>query len=171
MIPPKERAPIDWIKFLDLFGGDIMQLTYRGVKYDYNPPKVEIKATDEVGKFRGVDIRFRTIKQAPVQQPTLDLVYRGVAYRTGETAATPEVVSTPVEAIPVPAVAASTDDLARLRMMNRHRMVKQRQQSMLARLANEAGLPAEAAQYWNHIQGKVHPSFWATYARTGGAAS
>ena len=56
-------------------------------------------------------------------------------------------------------------------MMNRHRSVKQRQQSMLGRLAIETGLPVEAAQYWNHIQGKVHPSFWATYSRSGAAAS
>ena len=55
-----------------------MQLTYRGVKYDYNPPTVEMKAADEAGKFRGVDIRFRTVKRNPVQQPTLDLKYRGV---------------------------------------------------------------------------------------------
>jgi hypothetical protein len=155
-----------WIKFLDLFGGDNMQLTYRGVKYDYNPPTVEMKASDEVGKFRGVDIRFRTVQHAPVQQPTLDLVYRGVAYRTGETAP----VTAPA-ATPAPALATSADEMARLRMMNRHRVVKQRQQSMLARLASEAGLPADAAKYWNHIQGKVHPSFWATYARSGAAAS
>jgi hypothetical protein len=151
-----------------------MQLTYRGVKYDYNPPTVEMKATDEVGKFRGVDIRFRTVKRNPVQQPTLDLKYRGVAYATG--AAAPAVQPAPVtvpEAAPVaaPAVAISTEDRARTAMLNRHRSVKRRQQSMLARLATEAGLPEEAAKYWNHIQGKVHPSFWATYGRSGGAAS
>ncbi|MBD1872805.1 DUF4278 domain-containing protein [Nodosilinea sp. FACHB-131] len=156
-----------------------MQLTYRGVSHDYNPPVVESNLTDEVGKFRGVDIRFRTVKKAAVQQPTLDLVYRGVAYQTGtsevapvvETA--PVVATAPVAAIAAPAVATtlSTEDRARMSMMNRHRSVKQRQQSMLARLATEAGLPAEAAQYWNHIQGKVHPSFWATYSRSGAAVS
>jgi hypothetical protein len=56
-------------------------------------------------------------------------------------------------------------------MLNRHRSVKRRQQSMLSRLATEAGLPEEAAKYWNHIQGKVHPSFWATYGRSGASAS
>lgn len=147
-----------------------MQLTYRGVKYDYTPPVVETKTTDEVGKFRGVDIRFRTVTRAPVQQPTLDLVYRGVPYTTG--AAAPAIEPTPVvvpEAAPVAAI--STEDRARVAMLNRHRSVKRRQQSMLARLATEAGLPEEAARYWNHIQGKVHPSFWATYGRSGASAS
>jgi hypothetical protein len=140
-----------------------MKLTYRGVSYDYNPPTVDLKAIDEVGKFRGVDIRFRTVTKAPVQQPTLDLMYRGVAYSTGATAN--------VAPVAAPVAAISTEDKARMMMLNRHRSVKQRQQSMLARLATEAGLPAEAAHYWNHIQGKVHPSFWATYGRSGAAAS
>jgi hypothetical protein len=153
-----------------------MKLTYRGVSYDYTPPAVETNTIDEVGKFRGVDIRFRTVKKAPVQQPTLDLVYRGVAYQTGTPEVAAPVVAAPVVepapvAAPALATALSTEDKARLRMMNRHRSVKQRQQSMLARLATEAGLPAEAAHYWNHIQGKVHPSFWATYSRSGAAAS
>jgi Domain of unknown function (DUF4278) len=160
-----------------------MKLTYRGVSYDYNPPVVESNLTDEVGKFRGVDIRFRTVKKAVVQQPTLDLVYRGVAYQTSTPEAAPVVEAAPVaaastvaaiaapSAAPALATALSTEDKARMSMMNRHRSVKQRQQSMLARLATEAGLPAEAAQYWNHIQGKVHPSFWATYSRSGAAAS
>ena len=149
-----------------------MQLTYRGVKYDYNPPAVAMKATDEVGKFRGVDIRFRTVKHSPVQQPTLDLVYRGVPHTTGEAApvAAPNPVAT-AEAVPAPKFTVNAEDRARVAMLNRHRAVKRRQQSMLARLAVEAGLPAEAANYWNHIQGKVHPSFWATYGRSGAAAS
>jgi hypothetical protein len=151
-----------------------MQLIYRGVKYDYNPPAVEMNTTDEVGKFRGVDIRFRTVKRNPVQQPTLDLVYRGVPYTAG--ANDPAVKVAPAvapEAAPVASTAAaiSTEDRARVAMLNRHRSVKRRQQSMLSRLATEAGLPEEAAKYWNHIQGKVHPSFWATYGRSGASAS
>ncbi len=158
-----------------------MKLTYRGVSYDYTPPVVESNTTDDVGKFRGVDIRFRTGKKAPVQQSTLDLVYRGVAYQTGTPAAAPVEVApvaapaaAPSPQVPVAAAAAnaySTDDKARLRMMNCHRAVKQRQQSMLTRLATEAGMPEGAAKYWNHIQGKVHPSFWATYSRGGATAS
>ncbi|MEA5452887.1 DUF4278 domain-containing protein [Leptolyngbya sp. CCNP1308] len=156
-----------------------MKLTYRGVSYDYTPPVVESNLTDEAGKFRGVDIRFRTVKKAAVQQPTLDLVYRGVAYQTGTPAVATAVEAAPVTttstvpaiASPAVAIAFSTEDRARMSMMNRHRSVKQRQQSMLGRLATEAGLPEGAAHYWNHIQGKVHPSFWATYSRSGASAS
>ncbi|MGB3202515.1 MAG: DUF4278 domain-containing protein [Nodosilinea sp.] len=150
-----------------------MKLTYRGISYDYTPPAVETNVTDDGGKFRGVDIRFRTVKKAPVQQPTVDLVYRGVAYQTGTPEMAPAIEVVPVEAPAAPAAATAfnTEDRARMSMMNRHRSVKQRQQSMLARLATEAGLPEEAAHYWNHIQGKVHPSFWATYSRGGAAAS
>ncbi|HEY9761892.1 MAG TPA: DUF4278 domain-containing protein [Trichocoleus sp.] len=150
-----------------------MQLSYRGVKYEYTPPVVETKLTDEVGKFRGLDIRFRTITKAPVQQPTLDLMYRGIPYRTGQTAA-PVVESTvaaPAAAKAVVPSAVAAEDRARMMLMNHHRIVKRRQQSMLSRLATEVGMPANAAQHWNHIQGKVHPSFWATYDRGHASAS
>ncbi|QQE65937.1 hypothetical protein GFS31_26290 [Leptolyngbya sp. BL0902] len=147
-----------------------MKLTYRGVSYEYTPPTVALKAVDESGKFRGVDIRFRTITKAPVQQPTLDLMYRGVAYSTGSTVDVAPVTAPVVAPVPV-AAAVNTEDKARLMMLNRHRTVKRRQQSMLTRLATEAGLPTDAARYWNHIQGKVHPSFWATYGRSGASAS
>ena len=40
-----------------------MQLTYRGVQYIYKPTILEVKDTFETGKYRGVDIRFRTVKQ------------------------------------------------------------------------------------------------------------
>ncbi len=151
-----------------------MQLTYRGVSYDYTPPVVESNVTDDGGKFHGVDIRFRRGKKAPVQQSTLDLVYRGVAYQSGTRAVAVVEADPEIAAIPAAHAAAttfSTEDRARMSMMGRHRSVKQRQQSMLSRLATEAGLPEDAAKYWNHIQGKVHPSFWATYSRSGASAS
>ena len=154
-----------------------MQLTYRGVRYDYNPPRVDLSDTQEGGKYRGVDIRFRTVKKNSVQQPTLDLVYRGAAYRTGESA--PASASIPATAAaPAPTFSAaatqsspSTSDKARLMMINRHQSIKQRQQSMLTRLAKEVGLTADVTKYWNRIQGKVHPSFWATYNRSGATIS
>lgn len=150
-----------------------MKLTYRGVQYDYNPPVVEMNNTSDVGSYRGVDIRFRTVKKSPVQQPTLDLVYRGVAYRTNETAAVeaPETTTTPATVADAPAVLASVEDKARTMLMGHHRNVKRRQQAMLARLASDVGLDADVTQYWNHIQGKVHPSFWSTYDRSGAASS
>ena len=144
-----------------------MQLTYRGICYDYNPPRVDLKPTEEAGKYRGVDIRFRTVKKNTVQQPTLDLVYRGVAYRTGESATTSEPTIAPDSTAPAAMqTSPSTLDKARLMMVNRHQSIKQRQQSMLTRLAKEVGLTADVTKYWNRIQGKVHPSFWATYDRS-----
>jgi hypothetical protein len=149
-----------------------MKLTYRGVQYDYNPPTVEMANTSEVGKYRGVDIRFRATKKPPVQQPTLDLVYRGVAYRTGDEAvavAPTAPVSKPVA--DVPAAVAGVEHRARTMLMGHHRNVKRRQQAMLTRLASDVGLDADVTRYWNHIQGKVHPSFWATYDRGQAASS
>ena len=149
-----------------------MKLTYRGVQYDYNPPAVAMNHSVQVGKYRGVDIRFRTVKSNPVQQPTLDLVYRGVAYRTG--AAGTEVVPVVNAVAPVadaPAALADLELKSRTLLMGHNRNVKRRQQAMLARLAADVGLEADVTQYWNRIQGKVHPSFRATYDRSGSAAS
>ena len=149
-----------------------MKLTYRGIQYDYNPPAVARNTTDAVGKYRGVDIRFRTVKKAPVQPATVDLVYRGVAYRTGEAPAAtvaPQPVAAPVAAV---ATVSGVENKARAILMGHHRSVKRRQQAMMGRLATEVGLAVgDATHYWNHIQGKVHPSFWATYDRSRSAAS
>lgn len=140
-----------------------MKLTYRGVSYEYTPPQVEPSHQDAVGKYRGVDIRFRNPVKLPVQQPTLDLIYRGVNYTTGSEANTTPVSAPAIAPAPVQ---LSLEDQARSMMLNRHRRVKQRQQAMLSRLDAEVGIePAAATHYWNHIQGKVHPSFWATYDR------
>ncbi|WP_204153325.1 DUF4278 domain-containing protein [Leptolyngbya sp. CCY15150] len=54
-----------------------MQLSYRGVTYDYTPPQVNYNSKEAVGKYRGLDIRFRKVSQPVVQLPTLDLIYRG----------------------------------------------------------------------------------------------
>ena len=57
-----------------------MKLTYRGISYEYNPPAVETVTGVEVGKYRGLDIRFRYTKKSPVMQPDYNLTYRGVKY-------------------------------------------------------------------------------------------
>lgn len=140
-----------------------MKLTYRGVSYDYNPPTVQYGDSTQVGKYRGVDIRFRNVKKAPVLQPTLDLVYRGAAYTTHADA--------PVATEAAPAV-MSVQEQARRLMMNHHKNVKRRQQAMLARSDAKVGLPAsEAAHFWNHIRGGSHPSFEASYDRSQAAMS
>jgi hypothetical protein len=60
----------------------------------------------------------------------------------------------------------STQDQARALMMRHHQMIKNREQCLLSRAAAEMGLVGESAQFWNHIQGKPHPSFRATYDRS-----
>lgn len=66
----------------------------------------------------------------------------------------------------------NTQEQARALMINHHQLIKNRQQSMLTRSAAEVGMsPEEAGNYWNHIQGKPHPSFSATYDRSGASFS
>jgi len=61
----------------------------------------------------------------------------------------------------------STHDQARALMVQHHHLVKNRQQSMLSRAAAEIGMDAtEAGQFWNHIQGKPHPTFQKNYDRS-----
>lgn len=158
-----------------------MKLTYRGVSYEYTPPQVETSNSNTVGKYRGLDVRFRNPVKTPVLQSNLDLLYRGVAYHVGSSAteaSAPVVASeaTPANATtvntPAPQPVLSMENKARAMMLNHHRSIKRRQQNMLTRLDAEVGLTAhEAARYWNHIQGKVHPSFWATYDRSHAALS
>lgn len=156
-----------------------MKLTYRGVSYEYTPPTVEFSNSNTVGKYRGLDVRFRNPVKVPVQQPTLDLVYRGAAYPIAPASTveeSPAPVVAPIAQLaaqlnaqsqPAAPLALSIEDRARSMMMQHHRLIKQRQQTMLSRLDVEVGLTAaDAAHYWNHIQGKVHPGFRATYDRS-----
>jgi hypothetical protein len=151
-----------------------MKLTYRGVSYEYTPPQVELSNSNTVGKYRGLDVRFRNPKKVSVFQPTLDLIYRGVAHvvnpvsQPTETAAPVAISAEPVAA---PVTSLSVSDRARSLMMKHHRIVKQRQQAMLSRLDAEIGLVNGDARHWNHIQGKIHPSFWDTYDRSHTALS
>ncbi|MEB3358151.1 MAG: DUF4278 domain-containing protein [Synechococcales bacterium] len=153
-----------------------MKLTYRGTSYEYTPPTVEYDTAVDTGKYRGVDIRFRNPKKAPVFQPTLDLVYRNVAYQSLENAVAPAAPVTQPEPVAVTAASVlpvvSLEDKARSLLMGHHRAIKSRQQGMLGRLAGEVGLTASAAtNYWGHIQGKVHPTFRTNYDRSRAALS
>jgi hypothetical protein len=60
----------------------------------------------------------------------------------------------------------STEDRARALMMRHHQLIKNREQSLLSRTASEVGIPVESAHFWNHIQGKPHPTFAKTYDRS-----
>lgn len=141
-----------------------MKLTYRGVSYDYNPVTVETTVGEAGGKYRSRDWRFRNLKKPPVLQPRFNLKYRGVSYNIPGNVPTeaPALEKTPV---------LSTQDKARTLMMDRTQSIKKRQQTLLSRVSSEIGASSSAARYWNHIQGKVHPSFRATYDRYGATMS
>jgi hypothetical protein len=51
----------------------------------------------------------------------------------------------------------SVNEQARTLMHRHHQLIKNRQQTLLARTAAEVGMPADAVLSWNHIQGK--PSY------------
>jgi hypothetical protein len=145
----------------------IMQLTYRGVAYEYTPPAIDVQEGQLAGRYRGLDWKFCNPTKSYVQQPSLDLVYRGVAYNThGE-----QPVAKPIN-VPAVVPALKVVDRSRELMMKHQRSIKKRQQVMLSRLATQVGLPEKAASdYWGRIQGKVHPSFRNTYDRSAAAMS
>jgi hypothetical protein len=65
----------------------------------------------------------------------------------------------------------NTQEQARALMMRHHHLIKNREQCMLSRAAKDVGMPAEAAHFWNHIQGKPQSSFRNTYDRSGASLS
>lgn len=147
-----------------------MKLFYRGLAYDYNPPAVAAVNGNVGGKYRGLDWRFCNVKQLPVQLPTLNLVYRGVAYQTGATV--PQAAATTAATQPAATAAqGSVFALARSLMMGHHRAVKIRQQALLSRSAAEIGVQVGGDARWDRIQGKVHPTFWDDYDHSPAALS
>jgi predicted solute-binding protein len=66
----------------------------------------------------------------------------------------------------------SAEERARALMMRHHRLVKNRQQSMLGRSAAEVGMPAEDMDdYWGRIQGKPTHNNQMSYDRSRSAMS
>lgn len=148
-----------------------MELSYRGVNFDYAPGSTAVSLGKVGGKYRGCDWRFRHLTQAPVLSTNLDLIYRGVAYQTQPAPAPAPVHAGVSDAVIHPEPALSVDQRARLMMMNHHRWIKNRQQSMLGRGSEEIGFKPANGSYWTPIQGKVQPSFWASYDRSRAALS
>ena len=70
-----------------------MELSYRGIRYEYIPQDINVVEGDVGGKYRGSVWRFHRLEAAPAPQPVLHLTYRGVRYVTGtaEQAAAPPV--------------------------------------------------------------------------------
>jgi hypothetical protein len=56
-------------------------------------------------------------------------------------------------------------------MMRHHKMVKNRQQSMLGRTASEIGMDINPSEYWNPTQGKPNSSFRVSYDRSNASLS
>lgn len=63
----------------------------------------------------------------------------------------------------------SAQDQARALMMRHHQMIKNRQQSMLNRAADEIGMDIGDCEA--NMQGKPNPSFRATYDRSNATMS
>jgi len=138
-------------------------LTYRGIQYDYVPPAVRTEATDVVAKYRGWNYHCTQAVNPPAQ-PARDLLYRGVAYHTGNDNAAPAVtMAAAVDAAP-PTV--SVAEMSRALLTHHHQNIKNREQSLLTRTIAQMGLPAAAGHYWNQIQGKIKPNVWLSYDRS-----
>ncbi|WP_016950517.1 hypothetical protein [Anabaena sp. PCC 7108] len=58
----------------------------------------------------------------------------------------------------------SIQEKSRALMVRQHQQVKNRQQSMLMRAAQELGLPEEISHYWNPIQGKIDSTTQSLYS-------
>ncbi|MGR3276366.1 DUF4278 domain-containing protein [Acaryochloris marina NIES-2412] len=148
-----------------------MKLTYRGIDYDYRPPVINYGNSAGVGKYRGSTYSRQNLQKTPVPQVSDDLTYRGVAYHTGESLTdTPQSQRDDQPEIREADWVSVTEE-ARWLMMDHHRIIKHRQQSMLGRATSKIHLKVDPSKYWNHIQGKVHPSFRMTYERSHAAMS
>lgn len=95
-----------------------MQLTYRGVNYNYNPPTVELAS----GLGQEHDWRFRNRNHSVTLQPKANLTWRGVTYTNNPTSD------------------HSIKDKSRWLILRRQQKQIDRVSSMSLRLAEEVGL-------------------------------
>jgi hypothetical protein len=140
-----------------------MKMNHRGITYNYTPPTVENKIGELAGRYRGLDWRFCNPTKIYTQQASVDLMRQTAAHHPQDSSELPESSLS---------YADSTSDMARYLVLNRQRTIKQRQQTLITRVAMEVGLASQqASHYWNHIQGKLHPSFRLNYDRGGATMS
>lgn len=135
-----------------------MNLTYRGIEYNYKPSVIDVRMGEVIGTYRGQAVNFHHLINPPVLQPKVNLTYRGVNYSNQDNV---PVTVTELKSEVLPNLCFDTK--ARGLMVNRTKDIKKRQRVMLTRLASEIGL--NASEYWTHIQGKVQPSFRIMYDR------
>lgn len=72
-----------------------MELTYRGLHYDYDPPTVDMMEGEAGGLYRGCQWQIRYPRHVPVTQFSHSLKYRGVAYCSHVTTESPALDSAP----------------------------------------------------------------------------
>jgi len=142
-----------------------MQLSYRGVKYDYNPAnpvKAEYAQPAVDLKYRGATYRRGEVSK--VERLSAIFKYRGATYshRPVAQVEAPQPVVTPA---PVASV-ATFEDKARLLTLSHNRAVRNRHYVMLARAAGEQGFVGNLASHWNQIQGEIDTALSADYDRS-----
>ncbi|MDX2230045.1 MAG: DUF4278 domain-containing protein [Leptolyngbyaceae cyanobacterium bins.349] len=147
-----------------------MQLSYRGVKYDYvpaNPVKAEYVQPAVDMKYRGAT--YRRGEVAKVERLGAIFKYRGAAYGQQPVAQveTPQPVATTAAVAPITTI----EDKARLLNLSHNRAVRNRHHVMLARTASEQGFVNNMANYWNQVQGEIDAALSADYDRSHAALS
>ena len=65
----------------------------------------------------------------------------------------------------------NTKQQARALMMRHHKLIKNRQQSMLGRSASSIGLDVDGTEYWGNIQGKPYANASKSYDRSNASLS
>lgn len=110
-----------------------MQLSYRGVKYDYNPAKTEFVQPAVDIKYRGAT--YRRGEAAKVARLGAIFIYRGATYNRQPDAQVETVQPAAIATTPVTTV----EDRARLLNLNNSRALRNRDQVVLARTASEQG--------------------------------
>ncbi|OLP18162.1 hypothetical protein BST81_14190 [Leptolyngbya sp. 'hensonii'] len=101
-----------------------MQLTYRGVVYDYNPPAVTVANDGVTRKYAGLTWLVQALRRFSKHETDLEVKYRGAADRASEK--------------PIP----SLEEKARLLVIQHHLSDRHRQLSMHSRVAAQLGIPA-----------------------------
>jgi hypothetical protein len=148
-----------------------MQLSYRGVKYDYNPAnplKVDYAQPAADLKYRGAT--YRRGEVAKVERLGTIFKYRGAAYSHQPVAQVKAPETAPVVA-PVAPVATTVENRARLLTLGHNRAVRNRHYVMLARTASEQGFAGNLTNYWNQVQGEIDTALGADYDRSHAALS
>lgn len=144
-----------------------MQLSYRGVKYDFNPAnpvKAEYPQPVVNLKYRGAAYRHQEV--AKVARLSAIFKYRGVEYTQPAIAPVANSVAQPMAVAAAQSVDTTVDAQARLLNRGHNQSVRNRHQVMLARFASNEGFVSNLTQYWNQVQGEMDTALWANYDRS-----